>query len=73
MRCWSPPSLMLLPPQRDDPTDPTGPLLHKFDPLPPLPQESTFDPEEGWEVGVEPRPDPPQEEVLFGAGVGGAP
>ena len=71
VRCWSEPSLMLLPPHSDDPT--TGPLLHRFDPLPPLPHESTFDPEEDWEVGVDPRPDPPQLEVLLGAGVGGAP
>lgn len=71
VRCWSLPSLMLLLPHSDDPT--TGPLPQRFDPVAPLPQESTFDPEEGWEVGVEPRPDPPQDEVLFGAGVGGAP
>lgn len=67
-RCWSP-SVRLAPPQREEPT--AGPVLHRLDPFP-LPHESTFEAEDDWEVGVEPRPDPPQLDVL-GAGVGGAP
>lgn len=68
-RCWSA-SASAPPPHSDVPT--AGPLLHRPAAALPLPQESTFDPDEGWEVGVEPRPDPPQAELLLGAGVGGA-
>lgn len=50
---------------------PPGPLLQRLE-LFPFPQESTFEPPEDWEVGVEPRPDPPQLEALVGPGVGGA-
>ncbi|MPD06910.1 hypothetical protein E2C01_102745 [Portunus trituberculatus] len=70
VRCCSPPSLILLPPQRDEPTTPL--LPQRFEALPPLPHESTLAPDEGCDVGVDPRPDPPQLEELFGAGVGGA-